>query len=82
LELSLLRESRVSEREGREGESRGSARAEFNLAAQQRLGSVFEQASSETTLPRIALSEEFTKVAREEREEGKEGSSKGAEKES
>ena len=80
LELTLLRESRVSEREGREGESGGSAKAEFHLAAQQRLGRVFEQASGETALPGIALSEEFTKVAREESEEGKQGSSKGPEK--
>ena len=77
LEVSLLRDSRVSEREGREGESRGSARAEFNLAAQQRLGSVFEQASGETALPGIALSKEFAKVAREQKEEGEQGSSKG-----
>ncbi len=80
MEVSLVRESRTSEREGRDGESHGSARAEFNLAAQQRLGSVFEQASGETALPGIALSEEFAKVAREEKEEGKQGSSKGPKK--
>jgi hypothetical protein len=63
--------------EGREGESRGSAQAEFHLAAQQRLGSVFEQASGETALPGIALSKEFAKVVREQKEEGKQDSSKG-----
>ena len=79
LELALLRESRVSAREEREGESRDSVSVEFSKVAQQSLGNVFDQviATPGEVAPGIELSKEFSKAAKEEKEEGKQGSSKG-----
>lgn len=82
LELTLLRESRTVEREERKGESRSGVGIEFTKAAQQSLGSVFEQvvAPPSEAAAGIELSKEFAKAAKEEKEEGKQGSSKGPKK--
>jgi hypothetical protein len=79
LEITLLRESRVAGRVGREGESRGSVSVEFHRAAGEPLGAVFDQvaAAPNQAAPGIELSKEFAKAVQEEKEEGKQGSSKG-----
>ena len=82
LEITLLRETRVAERVGREGESRGSVSVEFHRAAREHLGAVFDQvaAAPNQAAPGVELSKEFAKAVREEKEEGKKGSSKGPKK--
>lgn len=82
LELTLLRQSRVVEREERKGERRSGVGIEFTKAAQQSLGSFFEQvvAPPSEAASGSELSKEFAKARKEEQEEGKQGSSKGPKK--
>ena len=79
LELTLLRDSRVSEREGRSGESRDSVSVEFAKAAKQSLGQAFDEAKSESAqvVPVIDLANEFRKAVREEKEEEQQQGSSG-----